>query len=160
MKKNNDIWLWILIGVGIIATATTGVLLSVPRGIRNKNPGNLRLTTIPWQGKVPNSQNTDGEFEQFTEMKWGVRALIKDLISDIQSGVNTLRSLITEYAPGHENDTDAYVQYMIDQTGFTEWQTIKTDKSYLYKLTKAIAKFETGQDVITENLFNEAYNLI
>ena len=29
------------------------------RGIRNNNPGNLVLTNIAWQGKIPNSQNTE-----------------------------------------------------------------------------------------------------
>ena len=43
----------------------------IPRGIRNNNPLNLRVGNN-WKGEV--SQPTDHTFEQFTEMKWGVRA--------------------------------------------------------------------------------------
>lgn len=45
-----------------------------PRGLRNNNPGNIRTTKDRWQGLRP--QQTDPAFFQFTEMRYGYRALI------------------------------------------------------------------------------------
>lgn len=71
------------------------------RGIRNNNPGNLRVTPDKWVGKIPLSQNTDlnKSFEQFTEIKYGIRAMLIDLLGDIGKGKDTIRKLISEYAP-------------------------------------------------------------
>lgn len=41
--------------------------MKTPRGIRNCNPGNIRLTRDKWQGL--RSEQTDTEFFQFEEMK-------------------------------------------------------------------------------------------
>lgn len=84
--------------------------LKIPRGIRNNNPGNIRLGSSNWTGKIPNHQNTDGEFEQFEHMEYGIRAmakLIKKYMST-QRG-DTLRDIINTYAPPSENHTSAYV---------------------------------------------------
>jgi hypothetical protein len=43
---------------------------SIPRGIRNNNPLNLRVGNN-WKGEVAGISGLT--FEQFTEMKWGVR---------------------------------------------------------------------------------------
>lgn len=59
---------------------------SLPRGLRNNNPGNIRTTKDKWQGL--REKQTDKDFFQFTEMKWGYRALIRTLL------INTLSVLI------------------------------------------------------------------
>lgn len=87
---------------------------SLSRGIRNNNPGNLVLTGIGWEGKIPNAQNTDGTFEQFTSANYGIRAMAMDIMNDFGEGTDTLRKLINEYAPPHENDTAAYIAYVAD----------------------------------------------
>ena len=48
-----------------------------PRGLRNCNPGNLRITKDKWKGLRANQ--TDRSFFQFEEMKWGYRALLRTL---------------------------------------------------------------------------------
>src|SRR5580765_8407530 len=54
-----------------------GKSLNIPRGIRNNNPGNIDYNANnDWVGKVPKEKNTDSRFEQFTDYKYGVRALI------------------------------------------------------------------------------------
>ena len=82
----------------------------LPRGLRNNNPGNIRLGSSAWTGKVPNHFNTDGEFEQFDHMEYGVRAMVKLLYkyTQTQRG-DTLRDIINTYAPPSENHTYAYV---------------------------------------------------
>ena len=115
------------------------------RGLRNNNPGNLVYTSIKWQGKVPKSQNTDTRFEQFTNLKDGIRASIKDLIHDINKGKNTVSLLISEYAPSNENDTKAYIDSVCKTIGVTSNEKLtQINEQFLLKLTRAIYKVELG----------------
>ena len=45
------------------------------RGLRNNNPGNIRLSRTVWQGEIRPSR--DRSFCQFRTMAYGYRALIK-----------------------------------------------------------------------------------
>ena len=47
-------------------------MTSLPRGLRNNNPLNIRRSSQPWRGKVANP--TDKDFEQFISMEDGLRA--------------------------------------------------------------------------------------
>ncbi|QDW21816.1 hypothetical protein [Flavobacterium sp. KBS0721] len=117
------------------------------RGIRNNNPGNLVLTNIAWQGKIPNAQNTDKHFEQFTEVKFGIRAMLRDLTNDIDKGKNTVRKLITEYAPPSENDTQKYIEVISQAVGLDPDQTIKiVDAKFYLVIARAIIKHECSPD--------------
>lgn len=136
--------------------------MAVPRGIQNNNPGNLVITNINWQGKVPVSQNTDGKFEQFTSMAYGVRAMLKDLIDDIDNdGNNTIRKLITVYAPPRENDTEAYIKLVSSKTGIPENQPLTIDKNTLLKVGSAITGVENGWSYqLSQAQILDGYNLI
>ena len=79
-----------------------------PRGIRNNNPLNIRVGNN-WKGEV--SQPTDHTFEQFTEMKWGVRAafiVLNNYIS--RHKLNTITKIIQRWAPNNENNTKRYIE--------------------------------------------------
>lgn len=85
--------------------------LITPRGIRNNNPGNIKIGSSDWNGKIPVEENTDGTFEQFSEMRLGVRAMTKLIGNYIKRGnAMTLQTIIEKYAPSSENNTNAYVQ--------------------------------------------------
>ena len=131
-----------------------------PRGERNNNPGNLVKTNINWQGKVENDRNSDGRFEQFYEMKFGVRALIKDILNDIKKGKNNLTSLISEFAPKHENHTDAYINQVAKATGLSATQVINPSYQNIRAIVKAIAQVENGKPIITDNDFNQAWEIV
>lgn len=133
---------------------------SKPRGERNNNPGNLIKTNIKWQGKVENDRNSDGRFEQFYEMKFGIRALIKDLLNDIKMGKNNLTSLISEFAPKHENQTDAYINQVAKATGLSATQIINPSYPNIRAIVKAITQVENGKPVITDNDFNQAWEIV
>lgn len=125
---------------------------SVPRGLRNNNPGNLVLTNIAWQGKIPKPQNNDTNngvvvkhFEQFTNLEFGIRAMLKDLINDINKGKNTINKIISEYAPPTENNTGVYIQSVSKTLGVTPNQTLThIDSKFLLNLSRAIFKVELG----------------
>ena len=120
------------------------------RVIRNNNPGNLIYTAKNnWLGKVPLKENTDAghKFEQFTSMEYGIRAMFKDLVNDINKGKNTVRKLINEYAPASENNTKKYIDDVCQSIGVKPDDVIKSiNQSFLLKLGKAIILKENGVD--------------
>lgn len=120
------------------------------RGIRNNNPGNLVYTkNNNWQGKIPYLKNTDvgRKFEQFETMAFGIRAMLRDLVNDIDKGKNTVRKLISEYAPPSENDTEAYIKQVCASIGVTADEKISSvNSNFLYLLAKAIINKENGKD--------------
>lgn len=113
--------LLLILGLGFVGVK---VAQKLTRGVRNNNPGNLRITNIPWRGKVPARENTDGDFEQFRDADgvpghvWGLRALYMDIRGDaLRDGLNTVAKLITSYAPPTENNTAAYIAAVAKAVG-------------------------------------------
>lgn len=132
----------------------------LPRGMRNNNPGNLRISTTPWKGKIPADKNTDGSFEQFTSYPWGVRALIKQLKTDFSRGNNTIRKLVSKYAPANENDTESYINAVSSMTKIGPDVPLNADYNTLAAFSKAIGYHENGTTAITDEDFAEAWKLI
>lgn len=135
--------------------------LEVPRGIRNNNPGNIEKNPAnAWEGRVPLANNTDGRFEQFTSYSYGVRALILLLRTYINSGKNTISDIFSHYAPVGENNTQKYIQFVAERLGVSPTAVITLSKSVLRELAQAIAKMENGQDCISNDQFEEGWNLV
>ena len=137
------------------------------RGLRNNNPGNIRISETPWQGKIPKSLNTDKNkaFEQFESLEYGLRALMKNAYTWIQRGKNTLEKLITIWAPPHENHTGNYIDYVARQMQIPKNQVFKTlDKKFFISLAKAITEMENGiaptQSLDPYSAYEEAYRLM
>lgn len=133
------------------------------RGLRNNNPGNLVLTAIAWQGKIPNAQNTDRHFEQFKELRWGIRAMMKDIINDINEGTNTLTALINEYAPPHENDTANYISFVSGLTGIAPNVKITLSKPVLQSIIRAKLAMENGwsnSDKVSDKDISDAFDVL
>ena len=80
------------------------------RGLKNCNPGNIRLSPTKYMGEVTPSRDT--AFKQFETMAWGYRAIFVLLASYRRGGFLTIRQMITRYAPPVENKTDVYIQRM------------------------------------------------
>ncbi len=82
----------------------------LPRGIRNKNPGNIKLGT-DWDGLA--DEQSDPVFCVFKEAVWGIRALVKILLTyRFHHKRFTVESIIERWAPPSENDTDAYIVFV------------------------------------------------
>lgn len=154
--------------IGSIAIGLLSLLFGKPaykavesaiRGIRNNNPGNIRISNIAWKGKVPVSQNTDGAFEQFTTLEYGISALVNNLLAYHKKGLNTIEKIISTWAPSSENNTKAYINSVTQRTNLAANKILTTDKDTLYKLTKAISYHENGKDIITPENFNKAYTI-
>ena len=78
------------------------------RGLRNNNPGNIRLSRTVWQGEIRPSR--DRSFCQFRTMAYGYRALIK-LLQNYRrnNGCRTIADFINRWAPPVENNTSGYI---------------------------------------------------
>ena len=133
---------------------------NLPRGVRNNNPGNLKITPIKWKGKIPADRNTDGVFEQFEAYRWGIRAMIKDIIGDMEDGKRTLRSIISEYAPSSENQTDKYIQAISRATGWSADFPLSPSYATMSRLIPAMIGHENGMAAITQRQFDEAWMLV
>lgn len=133
-----------------------------PRGVRNKNLGNLKLTSIPWKGKIPRSQNTDGTFEQFSTYAYGVRAMILTLKAYINTHkLRTIDKIILRYAPASDNNVpSAYANTVSARSGLSRAQTLSYTKPIIKRLVKAMAFVENGKPVVSDQLFEAAWNLI
>lgn len=130
------------------------------RGMRNNNPGNIRISSAKWKGKV--TQNTDGAFEQFETFTHGVRALIILLKNYmVRRKCDTIEKIIHRYAPGHENPTDNYINAVVSGTGFRKDEVLEPDKCTLRLLVREITKFENGIGyVVSSQVFNDAWEMI
>lgn len=119
---------------------------AAPRGIRNNNPGNIRLG-IQWFGLVPPAQQTDPTFCQFDTAAHGIRAIGKILCTyhDVY-GLNTIQDMIARWAPPNENDTAAYVANVAQLVGVQPSDPINIhDPNTLATLVKAIIFHENGE---------------
>lgn len=80
----------------------------LPRGIRNRNPGNIRRSRDRWKGLAP--EQTDPAFFVFEAPLWGIRAMAVILRNyQLKYGLRTVGQIIRRWAPASENDTAAYV---------------------------------------------------
>lgn len=117
---------------------------SLPRGYRNNNPLNIRITGERWIGKV--SPNTDGSFEQFESMGYGFRAALKTIQNYISKGYNTIEKIITRWAPPQDNNnTTSYIANVASRTGISKTQEIsRSDREKLISIVYAMAISENG----------------
>ena len=112
----------------------------LPRGYRNNNPLNIRKTDTRWQGQ---KEGNDKAFCTFENLVYGWRAALKILmISYRKRGLKTIAEIIKHWAPDNENDTEAYMQYVVKQTGIPPNQKLKM--ADYQNVVKAMARFENG----------------
>lgn len=129
----------------------------LPLGLRNNNPGNIRVTTDSWQGMIGSS----GGFVTFQDVSYGIRAMATILGNDILAG-KTLGQIISEYAPSTENNTAAYIQFVSGQTGFASNQQLEATPNTLFQLIRAMLKMEIGSSssLVTDQDIYQGLNLL
>ncbi|WP_337875607.1 hypothetical protein [Elioraea sp.] len=126
---------------------------ALPRGIRNHNPLNIRLNQANrWQGRIAPERNTDGAFEQFGGPVWGLRAGAVLIIAHYdRRGADTIRKLVSIWAPESENDTDAYTAFVARESGFGADQKLDFHRAeHLRPVLIAMIRMENGQQPYTD----------
>lgn len=128
-----------------------------PRGIRNNNPLNIRIGNV-WLGEV--KENTDGEFEQFISLKYGLRAafvLLRRYICHYR--LNSIAQIVSRWAPSSENNTRKYIKFVSERVGIADYSVVDYyDKVTICKLVEAMAYYECGTSIPFDTI-EKAYDL-
>lgn len=142
----------------------------LPRGIRNNNPLNLRISNNPWRGKVYDGQ--DPAFEEFTSMVYGIRAAMINIRTIINRRIRavgkcTLQDIINVWAPPSDgNNTRSYVQQVANAVGIATNVNIYFHPDIIIPIVVAMCNVENGLNpethapYITTEQCKKAYNLI
>lgn len=115
------------------------------RGLRNNNPGNIRLDGVHWKGEVEPSQ--DREFKQFETMAWGYRAMFQCLNTYYRKyGLDTIRKMISRWAPPEDgNHTDNYVKAVSEHSGVpADGRITTTNRDVMIPIVAAMSRVENG----------------
>lgn len=114
---------------------------SVPRGIRNNNPGNIE--DGPFARSLPGYAGSDGRFAIFNDLSSGEGAQTRLLGSYVQRGFDTPAEIINRWAPPSDNNpTGAYIRYVARRAGIGPNDRVTEDKIPL--IAQAIREFENG----------------
>lgn len=115
------------------------------RGFRNNNWLNIRKSDNAWQGKIQNG--SDNSFEQFETPELGIRAAAKNIKTYASRGKNTIRDIISTWAPTTENDTNSYITNVSSRMGVNPDQIIDVnDQNTMVKLLSAMTISENGRE--------------
>lgn len=121
--------------------------LNIPRttrGLRNRNPGNIRWIAAPasrWRGMIRDDGTGYGVFDTDAN---GIRALAKQLIVyETRYKLTTVRTIITRWAPPSENQTGPYVVAVAKALRVNPDDTISA-RLHLTTMVLAIIKHENG----------------
>lgn len=134
--------------------------MNLPRGIRNNNPGNIRYGAN-WQGLNPDGKKIDPAFCVFTAPVYGIRALAKVLTNYKKiHNLNTVRQIISRYAPPNENQTTAYIQSVAKQLGVYPDTIIDIEeRGVLTVVIKAVIRMENGIQPYSDEIIQQGIEL-
>lgn len=122
------------------------------RGLRNNNPGNIRIGAN-WQGMAANQ--SDPAFVVFESPEWGIRAMGRVLLNYQRLyGLNTVKGIIDRWAPPNENNTAAYQQHVAELIGVAVDEPFQLQPNLL-QLVKAIIKHENGIQPYSDALIQD-----
>ena len=117
--------------------------MKTSRGLRNNNPGNIRLSTVKYIGEVRPSK--DKSFKTFQSMAYGYRAMFVVLRTYYNNyRLNTIAKMINRWAPTNENDTSAYINTVSRLSGVDKSAVLKFDRATMVKIVAAMSYVENG----------------
>lgn len=122
-------------------------MATVPEGVRNKNPGNIRFRLEDkWQGLAP-AQPQAGGFCIFDDPVMGMRAIVRQLIAfQDKHDCRSVIDAITKYAPPSDNNpTRNYAANVARAIGVSMSVTVDWHKyAYARPALEAIITQENG----------------
>lgn len=122
------------------------------RGLRNCNPGNIRIGRDVWAGQI--FPGSDKEFCQFRTMAYGYRALLKLLRNyNRYHGCRTISDYIRRWAPPTENNTSAYLRSVcLDMQVPDSYVPDINHEDTMCALAAAISRVENGIPAVMEDV--------
>ncbi|MBD1590347.1 structural protein P5 [Pseudomonas typographi] len=140
---------------------------SPKRGVRNNNPGNIDFNPRNnWQGQLGIEVGVPyPRFARFDTPENGIRALAKLLLAYRGKdgmpgvgapGIDTVREIISRWAPGGENDTEAYIASVANYLGVKPNDPIDVRlPATLRRLVEAIIAHENGSNPYLASVVDE-----
>lgn len=125
---------------------------SMPRGLRNNNPLNIRISTDKFVGELRPSQ--DKAFKQFDTMAHGYRAAFRVLRTYINNyKCDTIRKIISRWAPKNENHTENYIKVVSERSGITADEPILADnREMMIRIVAAMSFVENGLEAVMSDV--------
>ncbi|HYQ50418.1 MAG TPA: structural protein P5 [Pseudomonas sp.] len=139
----------------------------IPRGVRSNNPGNIDFNSRnAWSGQLGLKEGVARpRFARFDSPENGIRALGKLLINYRDKdglpgiggpGIDTVREVVSRWAPGNENNTEAYIVAVAAKLGVKTNDVIKIkDVRTLRMFVGAIIAHECANYRYPESVFDE-----
>ncbi len=120
----------------------------IPRGLRNNNPLNIRQSADLFQGEVRPSQ--DKEFKQFETAAYGYRAAFKVLATYINNyKCDTIRKIISRWAPENENRTEDYIRAVSERSGIPDGDPVYPgSREMMLRIAAAMSYVENGREAV------------
>lgn len=141
-------WLVGITGDFVAPSANAGTIEGSGGGRAINNPGNLR---------VPGSPN---KFQQFATPAEGLRAMSRQLqLYQSRDHLDTIRGIVSKYAPPEENDTEAYIADVAKRTGFSENKKLNlSDPNTMSELISAMTRHENKNSGYTPGIVIHVIN--
>jgi len=161
VKGSTLIGIAMVIGFILASKKVPDGILKTSKGVNN--PGNIKnFGGTPFKGET----TKEGEsWKSFSSPAYGYRAIIVLLRNYYKKGVKTIAEIagiISRYAPGSENPTLNYIQYVSKAAGIDPnadvGEIIHSDQ--VKKIVAAITQFEQGKKfAVNQSHITEALNL-
>ncbi|WP_054913203.1 structural protein P5 [Pseudomonas sp. NBRC 111127] len=141
--------------------------MSTPRGIRNRNPGNIDFNPRnDWRGQLGLEEGVaKPRFARFDEAENGIRALGKLLLNYRgkdgmpgvgKPGIDTPIEFISRWAPSTENNTTAYAQAIAKRLGVGVRDSIDiSNPRVLRETVVGIIVHENGSNPYSDQVIDE-----
>ena len=117
----------------------------IVRGLRNNNPGNIRINSDVFQGEITPSK--DRSFKQFKSLAYGYRAIFRILATYKRTyKLETIQQWISKWAPPEDNnDTQSYIALVCRYSGMSASDVIDTaNKEVMCNIVAGISFQENG----------------
>ncbi len=115
-----------------------------PRGLRNRNPLNIRHNADRFAGEI--NPSSDPAFKQFESNAYGYRAAFRILHTYlVKHRIRTLRGIIERFAPPAENRTTAYLSAVARRAALLPDSRVRpSDSALLIRIVAAMSYVENG----------------
>lgn len=108
------------------------------------NPGNIKKSSIVWNGETIKGYGDNDEFTTFETPEAGIRALTKDLTSKLKEFDGDLKAMISKYASEEDgNDVKKYLQVVQKSAG----KKYKYTEADIENIVKGFIRMENKKEL-------------
>ena len=127
------------------------------RGVRNNNPFNMKITDSAWEGKT---EGTDTTFETFSSPELGIRAAVKNTMTQVGRGNDTIRKLINVHDPASQSPDHDFVDFVARRLGVSPDEPLDmNDPSVMTAYVNAVIAFENAHHKYDPAVVEQGVNM-